>query len=61
MPSDADPVQTTWMLDSDMLEGAATCCDVTCVCEVVRAEQSTEAHEAALWWWICGPCERGQA
>ena len=49
------------MLDSDMLEGAATCCDVTCVCEVVRAEPSTEEHEAALWWWICGPCERGQA
>ena len=59
--ADADPVQTTWLLDGDMLEGAATCSDVTCVCEVVRAEPSAEEHEAALWWWICGPCERGRA
>ena len=61
MPSDADSVQTTWMLDSDMLEGAATCCDVTCVCDCVYAVESTPEMESALWLWICGPCERGQA
>jgi len=59
--ADSAPVQTTWMLDSDMLEGAATCCDVTCVCEVVRAEVSTEEMEARLWLWMCSSEARGQA
>ena len=59
--ADADPVQTTWMLDGDMLEGAATCSDVTCVCEVVYSVQATEEHELRLWLWMVGPCERGRA
>ena len=57
----SEPLQTTWIVDSDMLEGAATCCDVSCVCEVVRAEPSTEDHEARLWWWMVSREQRGEA
>jgi len=59
--ADPDPVQTTWLIDGDMLEGAATCSDVTCVCEVVRAEPSTEAMELALWLWMTSQMPRFQA
>lgn len=59
--ADADPVQTTWMLDSDMLEGAAVCCDVTCACEVVYAVPATEEHELRMWLWMCSDELRGQA
>ena len=56
----SEPIQTTHVIDSDLLEGAATCNDVTCVCELAYGQPATDDDEARILWWMWGPCERGQ-